>query len=35
MVRLLCAVVGDGRIFPVRIDLEEIVGDLKEAITLT
>jgi hypothetical protein len=32
MVDLFCAIVGDGRIFPVEIDLDEIVGTLKEKI---
>jgi hypothetical protein len=32
MVDLFCAVVGDGRIFPVEIDLNKSVGHLKEAI---
>jgi serine/threonine-protein kinase RIO1 len=32
MIKLFCAVVGDGSVFPVDIDASETVGDLKDAV---
>ncbi|KAG2790274.1 hypothetical protein PC111_g24106, partial [Phytophthora cactorum] len=32
MVKLICAIVGEGSVFPVDIDTSQLVGDLKKAI---